>query len=128
MADQIATLANVSRFAGLGFFALALLSTPVSAYTLYVSNEKDNTISIIDGESLEVIDSVEVGERPRGIVLGKDGKNLYICTSDEDHVEVLNLETLKVTANLPSGPDPELMQILRKPPTWPISSTRKPSR
>ena len=34
-----------------------------------------------------------------------------MCTSDEDHVEVLDLETLKVTHSLPSGPDPELMQL-----------------
>jgi len=81
------------------------------AYTIYVSNEKDNTISVIDGDSLEVIDTIEVGERPRGIVLSNDGKLLYMCTSDEDHVEVLDLETRKVIHSLPSGPDPELMAL-----------------
>jgi len=81
------------------------------AYTVYVSNEKDNTISVIDGESFEVIDTITVGERPRGIVLSPDGKTLYICTSDEDHVEVYDLETKKLLHSLPSGPDPELMAL-----------------
>ena len=82
-----------------------------NAYDVYVSNEKDNTISIIDGETLTVTETVAVGERPRGIVLSNDNSVLYMCTSDEDHVEVLDLKTLKVTHTLPSGPDPELMSL-----------------
>ena len=92
-------------------FASMCLSASVAAHQIYVSNEKDNTISVIDGETLEVIDTIEVGERPRGIVLSHDGKYLYMCTSDEDHVEVLDLETKKVLHSLPSGPDPELMAL-----------------
>ena len=89
--------------------SVASLATPLAAYEVYVSNEKDNTISVIDGESLEVVDTIEVGERPRGIVL--DGDTLYICTSDDDHIEVLDLTTGRVTHTLPSGPDPELMAL-----------------
>jgi len=91
--------------------AFMFLAHSASAYTLYVSNEKDNTISVIDGESLEVVETIEVGERPRGIVLSKDGNTLYICTSDDDHVEVLDLASGEVTHTLPSGPDPELMTL-----------------
>ena len=35
------------------------------AYQIYVSNEKDNTISVIDGASLEVLKTIKVGKRPR---------------------------------------------------------------
>ena len=100
-----------STIASIVAIPFLFLSQSALAYTIYVSNEKDNTISIIDGDSLEVTDTVEVGERPRGIVLSNDSKVLYMCTSDEDHVEVLDLETLKVTHSLPSRPDPELMQL-----------------
>jgi len=89
-----------------------LLNVSVShAYTVYVSNEKDNTVSVIDGESHDVIDTISVGERPRGMVLSADEKILYICTSDEDHVEAYDLETGKLLHSLPSGPDPELMAL-----------------
>ena len=108
--DDGRTSGSFSRFGGaLGLAALALSSAPAAAYNVYVSNEKDNTISVIDGDSLEVVDTIEVGERPRGIVL--DGNTLYVCTSDDDHVEVLDLGTGKVTHTLPSGPDPELMEL-----------------
>lgn len=89
-----------------------LLALPVAqAYSVYVSSEKDNTITVIDGKSHKVLETVPVGERPRGMVLSKDNKVLYICTSDADHIEVLDLETLQVTHSLPSGPDPELLAL-----------------
>jgi len=84
---------------------------PVFAYEVYISNEKDNTISVIDGNTLELVETVSVGERPRGIVLSNDGKYLYICASDDDRIEVLDLSSKQIVYNLPSGPDPELMSL-----------------
>ena len=93
-------------------FCTILGSTqPVLAYTVYVSNEKDNTISVIDGDTLELVETISVGERPRGIVLSKDGKYLYICASDDDRIEVLDLSSREIAYHLPSGPDPELMSL-----------------
>ena len=76
-----------------------------------MSSEKDNNITVIDGESLKVLHTLPVGERPRGIALSLDNSKLYICTSDADHIEELDLETLQVTHILPSGPDPELLAL-----------------
>ena len=59
---------------------LVLMNKVVFAETIYVSNEKDHNITVIDGESLEVIKTVKVGHRPRGIILSRDKKknnNLY---------------------------------------------------
>ena len=83
------------------------LTGAADANMAYVSNEKGNTISVIDLTKMETVATVPVGERPRGITLSHDNKLLYICTSDADHIEVLDLETLKVVQTLPSGPDPE---------------------
>jgi YVTN family beta-propeller protein len=94
--------------------ALALLSHNAWAFTAYVSNEKGNTVSVIDLDNMEVTATVEVGERPRGITMSKDGKHVYICTSDADHIEVLDTDTLKVLNTLPSGPDPELFTLARR--------------
>ncbi|HYZ64121.1 MAG TPA: beta-propeller fold lactonase family protein, partial [Acetobacteraceae bacterium] len=90
---------------------LLLLAVPARAERLFVSNEKDNTITVIDAATLAVTATVKVGDRPRGIVLSKDGKSLYICTSDSDHIEELDLASLTVRRVLPSGPDPELFAL-----------------
>src|SRR5688572_26227300 len=75
---------------------LALASASALAATAYVSNEKSNTISIVDLDRLEVTRTVRVGARPRGIALSKDKRLLYICASDDHRVEVLDLEKLEV--------------------------------
>src|SRR6266481_9774253 len=49
--------------------ASLLFVTPALADTIYVSNEQDNTISVIDSASLSVTATIEVGRRPRGIAL-----------------------------------------------------------
>ncbi len=49
------------------------------AQTAWVSNEKDNTLTVIDVASLTVIDTVKVGQRPRGLVFSRDYTKLYIC-------------------------------------------------
>ncbi len=92
--------------------ALALLAaTPAHAYLAYVSNEKGNSITIIDTDRLEAIKTVKVGRRPRGVELNKDGTELFICAGDDDSIQVLDTKTLEITGKLPSGPDPELMAL-----------------
>ncbi len=97
--------------AGAGM-ALALASGgpgPVGAFTVYVSNEKDNTVSVIDSETLSVVETIKVGQRPRGIILTKDGRQLLVCASDDDTVQVFDVASRKLVKTLPSGPDPELL-------------------
>ena len=87
--------------------ALLLLSTAAQADEIWVTNEKDDTVSVIDIETLEVIRTIEVGERPRGITFSHDYSVLYVCASDSDAVQVIDPETGKILHDLPSGEDPE---------------------
>ena len=47
-------------------------SPALLADTAYVTNEKGNSISVIDLDKLEVDEDRQVGQRPRGIALSKD--------------------------------------------------------
>lgn len=91
--------------------AALVIAAPLAsaqAYKAYVSNERDNTISVIDTKKLEVIDTWDVGQRPRGIIMSVDGKKIYLCASDDDTVQVIDAKTGETLEELPSGPDPEL--------------------
>ena len=88
---------------------LTLIQKFAFAELIYVSNEKDHNMSVIDGDSLEVIKTVKVGHRPRGIILSKDKKKIIICTSDDNRIAVVDAASLEVEYYLPSGPDPELI-------------------
>ncbi|MEO0910873.1 MAG: hypothetical protein AAFX96_11245, partial [Pseudomonadota bacterium] len=67
--------------------ATTALTTSVTADEIWVSNEKDDTVSVIDVETLEVIRTIEVGERPRGITFAHDYSVLFLCASDSDTVQ-----------------------------------------
>ena len=93
---------------------LGFAITDAAAFTAYVTNEKDNTISVVDLDKMETVKTIPVGERPRGILLSKDKKFLYVCNGDADHIEEINLDTLQIDRTLDGGPDPELFAIDQK--------------
>ena len=83
-------------------------ATPANAFLAYVSNEKSNTVSVIDTNKWAVINTIKVGQRPRGIDLTKDGKFVLVAVGDDDTIQMIDTATQKVVDSLPSGPDPEL--------------------
>ncbi len=92
--------------------AASLLAPPAaSAYTVFVTNEKDNTVSVIDSAKLEVVKTVKVGQRPRGVILSKDQRWLLVCASDDNTVQVYDARTMEFVKTLPSGQDPELFVL-----------------
>ncbi len=95
-----------------GVLALAAgASAPAAAYTVYVSNEKDNTITVLDSKTMEVTDTIKVGAVRAGITVSHDGKFVYLCASDDDTIEVIDTATKQIVGTLPSGPDPELFVL-----------------
>ena len=75
------------RLVLLPLLALLSMPTPVAAaHEVYVSNEKDNTVSVIDSRTLAVTRTIPVGKRPRGIAFSADFKHLFVCASDSDAV------------------------------------------
>jgi PQQ-dependent catabolism-associated beta-propeller protein len=92
----------------LGTMLFVLLGASASGFTAYVSNEKSNTVSVIDTDKFQVVKTIKVGQRPRGIALTKDGKFILVAVGDDDTVQMIDTATHQIVANLPSGPDPEL--------------------
>ncbi|WP_225409619.1 beta-propeller fold lactonase family protein [Stigmatella hybrida] len=107
-------------------------STPAlpSAPRVYVSNEESNDISVIDPATDQVVATVFVGKRPRGIRLSPDGQTLYVAVSgsprappgvDEstlpppdrsaDGIALVDIASLKLVKTLESGDDPEAFDI-----------------
>ena len=83
------------------------VAAPARGAEIWVTNEKDDTISVIDIATMAVVRTVATGERPRGITFSRDYKRLFICASDSNTVQVMDPETGTVLHNLPSGEDPE---------------------
>ena len=68
----------------------AILPAHVDAATACVSSEKSNTISVIDTDKLQVVKTIEVGQRPRGILV----------TEDKKHFPVIDVASLEVVRTI----------------------------
>src|SRR5262252_4243586 len=99
---------TMRRYVILGICVSVVLAGEASAYKAFVSNEKSNTISIIDTTEREVVRTIKVGQRPRGIALTKDQKYVLVAVGDDDTIQMIDTGTNAVVGTLPSGPDPEL--------------------
>lgn len=91
--------------------SLMLSASSVSAELIFVSNERDNTVTVLDGASMEVVKTLETSARPRGIITSHDGSLVYVCAGDDNRLDVVDVATLEIVAHLDSGPDPELLDV-----------------
>lgn len=87
------------------------MGAPAMADRAFVSNEKDNTVSVIDVDTGTVIETIKVGQRPRGLILAHDDKWMLVAVSDDNRIEVYDTETYKFVKSLKSGEDPELFAM-----------------
>lgn len=125
-------VSSVSLVATVIFCAFTL--TAHATGRAYVSNEDGQTVSVLDTDKNEVIATIPVGKRPRGLKLNRDGSLLYVAVSglpkcppsvpDEecaklkrdvqaDGIATIDTATLKLTRVLKSGSDPEQFDISR---------------
>src|SRR5258708_38283781 len=52
-----------------------------AAYRVYVTNERSNDLTVIAGANRQALATLPLGQRPRGLRLGPDGRTLYIALS-----------------------------------------------
>ncbi|MDA8048728.1 MAG: PQQ-dependent catabolism-associated beta-propeller protein [Rhodospirillales bacterium] len=100
---------------------LALAAMPAEAAIAgmaYTSNEKDNTLSVIDLARMKTVKTVPTGQRPRGMALTSDGGRLLVCQGDSNRVDIFDTKTWKVIGSIDT-PDPEYA-ALRQPGNNPL--------
>src|SRR5258708_7873149 len=99
---------------------------PAATYHIYATNETSNNVSVIDPTTNEVVATVDVGKRPRGIHVSPDRKTVYVALSgspiggpgvDEkslppadkkaDGIGVIDVAQNKMVKTISGGSDPE---------------------
>src|SRR5918994_2224123 len=126
---------NMSVKYTLGFlFACATVALAPIAHggRAYVSNEDGHSVTVLDTANAQVIATIQVGKRPRGLKLSRDGSRLFVAVSglpkcpptvpDEecaklkrdltaDGIAVVDTTSLKVIEVLRAGSDPEQFDL-----------------
>src|ERR1700727_1897851 len=88
-------------------FVFLLPLDPAFAFLAYVSNEKGNSISVVDTDKMETVATIKTGQRPRGITVTRDGKFVIVAVGDDDKIQVFDTKNYADAGDLPSGADPE---------------------
>jgi len=70
----------------------------ISALLIYVTNEDSGNVSVINKHSGEVVATIKVGEKPRGIAatLKKEMSKVYVANSGSNSISVIDPTTNKV--------------------------------
>src|SRR5690349_8553111 len=108
---------------------------------LYVTDETGSRVVVIDPATRQVVRSIDVGKRPRGIAVSLDGKQIYVALSgspiagpgvDEsklppadraaDGIGVIDLASGAVIRKYQSGQDPEAFALSKDGRTLFISN------
>ena len=93
----------------ISFFYTTVNAAPTGR--IFVTNERGNSVSVINGSSLEVEATIEIGDRPRGIGLSPDGSELYVAVSEENKIKVVDPTSLKIIREFEAGSDPETFAV-----------------
>src|SRR5712671_7157857 len=89
-------------------FGLTLLAATASLAgpLAYVPNEKSGTISVIDTATDRVTEEIKAGDRPRGLVLSRDGKFIYVSNQPRS-LNIIDLATRASAGTIDIGQSPE---------------------
>src|SRR4051812_22654 len=80
---KLSVLVHMKIFGALliSLTAFATFAAEPSGFLVCVSNERSDDVTIIDGFSQQVLATIPVGKRPRGIHASPDGKTLFVAVS-----------------------------------------------
>lgn len=83
---------------------------------VYLSNGRAGTLSVIDAQTDELVDTIKVGARPWGIAISPDGKFLFAANGPSNDLSVVELLTRKEVAKVKVGSSPWGVVVVPTPP------------
>jgi YVTN family beta-propeller protein len=100
----LGALTSVCALAAWSPLGQAAAATP--AAQAYVSNFKDNTVSVIDTDAGKVVATIPVAAGPHGMAITQDGRTVYVSSDGASSVDVIDTATDKVVKTIPVGKAP----------------------
>ena len=78
---------------------------------LFVACEGTDEVLVVDTDTGQVVDRVEVGEEPFGMVFSPDERLLYVGNRWGNDVWAVDLESMEVVRRFPVGDDPHQLAL-----------------
>jgi YVTN family beta-propeller protein len=87
--------------------AVLALSAPADAATLYVTNTKSGTISVIDTGTFEVTHTIDLGKgKPNRIAFHPDGRTAWVIYDKSHDIGIVDAEGRKLVRRVKIGGNP----------------------
>ncbi|MFO8163357.1 MAG: hypothetical protein R6T98_02360 [Desulfatiglandales bacterium] len=101
------------------YFGFLLVFGPLfasqSLANVYVTNQSDDTVSVIDTTANSVTATIAVGHHPSGIAVNPAGTRAYVANDSDDTVSVIDTTANSVTATIAVGHHPVSLVSLPEP-------------
>ncbi len=78
---------------------------------LFVSSEKDNVVTVLDGSTYEVIKQIGTAARPRHLQFSPDRSRIYVAAGDGDAIDIIDVARLELVDRIDAISDPELFDL-----------------
>lgn len=78
---------------------------------VFISDEANAAVHVVDGASGRREGELHTGARPRGLALSPDRKVLFVAASDANRIELWDCHTLRHLRDIASGSDPERLAV-----------------
>jgi YVTN family beta-propeller protein len=79
--------------------------------TLYVTNVRSNSVSVINTATNLVTKTIPVGRSPRGIAISPNGATAYVTNAADDSLSVINIADNTVSETVPVGKLPQSVAV-----------------
>jgi len=74
----------------------------VAGSKIYISNESESTLDVVDGKTLRVTNKIPLSGHPNNIAAGRDGRRVYVSIAQAPGaVDVIDTATLKRVKSIP---------------------------
>ena len=100
---------NSSVLAGAAASMLVMAPATWAAGTgyLFVSTEKDHAITVLDGQSYEVVKEIRTAARPRHLAFNPDRSRLFAACGDGNAIDIIDVGELELVDRIGPIDDPE---------------------
>ncbi len=75
----------------------------------WVSNARSNSVTVFDAATRQLLDTIEVGAVPVGILMTPDGRRAFVANTNDNKVTVIDVSSRKVTTTFAPGTEPDGM-------------------
>ncbi len=104
-----------TRMSSLSAFAILLAWAGVCQATgtgyLFVSSEKDHSITVLDGENYEVVKRIRTAARPRHLQFTPDRSRIFAACGEGNAIDIIDVASLTLIDRIEGIDDPEAFEF-----------------